>query len=160
MQDATVIEWLLEGDPSIRWQVRQDLLDESPRKWEAERVRVATEGWGARLLAERASNGRWARGLYTPKWTSTTYTLLLLRRLGLPRDHAAAIDSVRLLLDGRAWVFGPPKRAYWEACVAGMALSLAGAFDVEAEPREDLLSAVPGPAGGPRLVPTGASGPS
>ncbi len=137
-----VITWLLEGDPAIRWQVRRDLLGEPERAWRAERARVATEGWGARLLAERGADGRWTRGLYTPKWTSTTYTLLLLRRLGLPRNHAAAIESVRLLLDEPVWVFGSAKKAYWEACVAGMALSLAGAFEVGAAPREALLEQV------------------
>ncbi len=137
-----VAAWLLEGDPSIRWQVRRDLLDEPERKWSAERALVGTEGWGARLLAERRADGRWTKGLYTPKWTSTTYTLMLLRRLGLPRDHKAAVDSVRMLLDKQVWVFGSPKKPYWEACVAGMALSLAGAFDVDASPREALLAAV------------------
>jgi len=62
-----IISWLLEGDPSIRWQVQRDLLNLSPAKYEAERKKVAREGWGARLLALQDSNGRWGGGMYGPK---------------------------------------------------------------------------------------------
>jgi len=54
----TVIDWLLDSDPAIRWQVMQDLLDEHPDAVAAERARVAHEGWGARLLALQDGNGR------------------------------------------------------------------------------------------------------
>lgn len=91
------------------------------------------------MLAERAADGLWARGLYTPKWTSTTYTLLLLRRLGLPGEHAAAAASTRLLLDRRVWRFGSPREPYWECCVAGFALALGSRFASGAEPIEPLL---------------------
>lgn len=70
--------WLLDGDPSIRWQVLRDLVGAPGQEVAAERAKVATEGWGARLLAAQSPDGRWTDGLYTPKWTSTTYTLLLL----------------------------------------------------------------------------------
>jgi hypothetical protein len=89
MQD--VIGWLLEGDPAIRWQVVEDLVDAAPDEVAAERARVALDGWGARPLAAQDDAGTWAQGLHLPKWTSTTYTLLLLLRwLGLPaRDPQA-----------------------------------------------------------------------
>ncbi len=77
------IDWLLDSDPAIRWQVMRDLLDTAAGEVDAERARVATEGWGARLLALQGEDGNWGGGAYFPKWTSTTWTLLQLRALGL-----------------------------------------------------------------------------
>src|SRR6266536_3445395 len=75
------IRWLLEGDPAIRWQALRDLVGAAERTVDRERKRVARDGWGARLLARQDAAGTWAAGrsadsgLYTPKWTSTTYTM-------------------------------------------------------------------------------------
>lgn len=89
--DDELLQWLLEGDPAIRWRVLQDLTDAPERDVIRERRRIGAEGWGARLLAEQDSDGRWDGGDYTPKWTSTTYTLLRLLWLGLPPGNAAAL---------------------------------------------------------------------
>jgi hypothetical protein len=88
----TTLEWLLEGDPSIRWQVLRDLAGASDEVVAAERARVAGEGWGARLLALQGEDGRWAGGALFPAgttslangqpWTATEPTLTLLRILG------------------------------------------------------------------------------
>src|SRR5687767_4734071 len=94
-----VIDWLMRGDPSIRWQVQRDLLGAPRKTWEAERARVATDGWGARLLAHHDRGGTWGGGLYSPKWKSTTYTLLLLRDMGLPPGNERAVRGCRLILD-------------------------------------------------------------
>ena len=72
-----VLAWLLKGDPAIRWQVFRDLLGRPAREWRAEQARVATEGWGARLLACQDANGRWTRRLYGQKWISTTHSMVL-----------------------------------------------------------------------------------
>ena len=96
--DATV-DWLLQGDPAVRWQAERDLADQAPSVWQATRRRVALEGWGARLLALRADNGTWGGGLYSPKWTSTFYTLRLLVQLGIDAEQPAAQDSCALLLE-------------------------------------------------------------
>ena len=66
--DQRVIDWLLNADPAIRWQVRRDLLDEPPTVYELDQARVATEGWGAALLARQDAAGTWGGGLYGPKW--------------------------------------------------------------------------------------------
>ncbi|EJZ17491.1 hypothetical protein RCCGEPOP_30464, partial [Rhizobium sp. Pop5] len=50
-QSDPAIEWLLDSDPAIRWQVMRDLLDAPEREWTAERAKVETKGWGAKLLA-------------------------------------------------------------------------------------------------------------
>ncbi len=102
-----VIDWLLEGDPAIRWQAMADLLDEAPDAVARERARVTTEGYGAALLAARGNDGQWAGGAHFPKtqptrpgqpWTSTAHVLTELRLLGAdPADPAvqAAIADVK-----------------------------------------------------------------
>src|SRR4051812_49466489 len=86
-------DWLLAGDLAIRWQVLRDLVEAPEEQVTAERARVATEGWGARLLALRDPDGQWAGGACFPAhvdrsvpgqpWTSTFPTLELLRDFGL-----------------------------------------------------------------------------
>ena len=78
-----VIEWLLDSDPSIRWQVLQDLTGASADEVTAERARVAAEGAGARLLSLQASDGRWGGAAWNHGWNSTMHVLTLLRELGL-----------------------------------------------------------------------------
>ena len=92
--------WLLEGDPAIRWQTQRDLLGEPREVWEAERGLVPTNGWGMRLLSHRDQDGKWGGGTYSPKWTSTTYTLLLLKDMGLSPQHPAGRLGARIMLDG------------------------------------------------------------
>ncbi len=106
--------------------------------WAATQARVATQGWGAQLLAERSPDGRWAQGLYGPKWKSTTYTLLELWRMGLPRDHPEAISSVELLLDRPVWVFGVGR----DECVAGFGLALSSWFTIDDDRRDDLVLSI------------------
>ena len=93
-----VIDWLLDADPSIRWQVMRDLTDTPAEIVAAERSRVASEGWGPRLLDQQRPDGQWGDGVATPFWWSNMYTLLFLRDLGLDPTSArarTAIDLVR-----------------------------------------------------------------
>ena len=99
MTKPEIISWLLEGDPSIRWQVQRDLLNASRTKYESERRKIAKEGWGARLLALQDSSGTWGGGIYGPKWISTTYTMLTLRLLGLQTNHPQAKQACKIFLD-------------------------------------------------------------
>ncbi len=127
-----VIAWLLDGDPAVRWQVMRDLEDAPGAVWRRERRRVATAGWGERLLARQRPDGNWGRGPYQPKWTCTTYTMQLLRQLGLPPRHpaalrACAIDLDALAPDGSVNFWGPRRRT-GDACVTGMILAQLGAF--------------------------------
>jgi len=135
LQDAT-LSWLLAGDPAIRWQVRRDLLGASADEVADEQQRVACEGWGARLLALQDPEGTWAGRMYSPKWISTTYTMLLLRDLGLPPENSQAQRACSLLLDrgfhprdgGIGFDWGMS-----ETCVTGMVLSILSWFRVEDE---------------------------
>lgn len=131
MPDPKVRAWLRAGDPAIRWQVARDLDAAASPVWTAERAQVATSGWGAALLAHRDPEGTWGGGWYTPKWTSTTYTLLLLARMGLPAVGAAS-DSAVLLLDRGVAADGGANFSVTvrqsETCVTGMLLTIAVAF--------------------------------
>ncbi len=123
----------MKGDPAIRWQVIADLQDGGSEETACERARVARAGWGRKLLALQDADGRWAKGLYTPKWTSTTYTLLLLRSLGLTRDSRGAQAATLLLLDAGVYRDGGinlwlPRRRRSETCVTGMMLGIASRF--------------------------------
>jgi len=130
--DQDTLDWLLSGDPSVAWQAQRDLVGDPG--WRETRARVASEGWGRRLLDVQDPDGKWDGGLYTPKWTSTNYTLLQLRRLGLEPSNLQAIAGVRRLLDDATWIEGGV--SYWttrqfaERCVNGMVLSVAAYFDV------------------------------
>src|ERR1044072_4221342 len=84
------LAWLLEGDPAVRWHTLAHLTSAPAREVARERARVATEGWGARLLAAQNADGGWGEGAYSPKWPSTPSPLLRLIWLGLPAGHAAA----------------------------------------------------------------------
>jgi hypothetical protein len=132
--------WLLDGDPAIRWQALRDLIGAAEGFFKRERQKVAREGWGARLLAKQDLEGTWAGGLssdgglYSPKWISTTYTMLLLRDFGLPARNRPARKACALLLDQGLQRDGGINYGWWgvsETCVTGMVLSILSAFEVD-----------------------------
>ena len=137
-----VISWLLDGDPSIRWQVMRDLLGADEAKWSEEQLRVAGEGWGAELLSHRDQSGRWTPRLYGRKWISTTYSLALLRRFGLPRDDPRAIESSLLFFDEALGADGgidvSSGRTGSEMCITAMAVALFYWFKIE-DPRREIV---------------------
>ena len=137
-----VASWLLEGDPSVAWQVQRELLERAKATWSRTRRCVAREGWGARLLSHRAEDGTWGGGLYQPKWTSTFYTLRLLTHLGLPPTHRDASASCRLLLDEGVTEGGGVRLwsgAWTDTCVTAMLLSMACYFGLADDERCDRM---------------------
>jgi hypothetical protein len=106
-----VIQWLLESDPSIRWQAMRDLTDAPNEEIAAERARVATEGAGARLLALQASDGRWGGAAWNRGWDSTMHVLSLLRELGLDPASDKARHAVGLVRDRVTWQGCGPQEA-------------------------------------------------
>jgi hypothetical protein len=147
------IQWLLDGDPAIRSQTLRDLVDAPERAIKQEQRKVARDGWGARLLARQDREGTWAGGqssdggLYSPKWTSTTYTMLVLRDLGLPANNRQAHRACALLLDGGLQRDGGINFGTWakwtgrsETCVTGMILSILSYFRYD-DDRLDTLAA-------------------
>src|SRR5215212_5900834 len=106
----SVIQWLLDSDPSIRWQVMRDLTGAPAEEVAAERARVATEGAGAQLLALQGADGRWGGAAWNRGWTSTMHVRMLLRDLGLEPASDPARRAVGLVRDHVTWqVCGPPE---------------------------------------------------
>lgn len=105
--DDTVVDWLFDSDPALRWQVERDIVGAPAPTWQATRARVATEGLGAALLAHQDPDGQWAGGAYFPAepepegpgqpYTATTWSLNALREWGLDTavlgDTAARLDA-------------------------------------------------------------------
>lgn len=113
-----VIEWLLDSDPALRWQVERDLAGASPAVWQATRARVATEGFGAQLLALQDADGQWAGGAFFPAgfdfdtvetegqpWTATTWSLKALREWGLDASVLRERRTVELLAEHSRWEY-------------------------------------------------------
>ena len=138
---TSTIDWLLEGDPAIRWQTMRDLVRAPERAVERERAKVARSGWGKRLLVLQDPAGTWAGGLYGPKWKSTTYTMLLLRDFGL-RASRATRRACKLLLDQGIRRDGGINYGPWgsrsETCITGMVLSILAHFEHD----DDRLDAI------------------
>lgn len=145
--DAT-IEWLLAVDPAIAWQVRRDVLGEPPATWRADRARVETQGWGARLLAGQDPDGQWAGGAFVPAgftperwaqegqpWTATTYALTQLREFGL--DPAGERARRTVVLVGRHARWDHDGQPYWagevEECINGRTVADGAYFGVEVD---------------------------
>lgn len=203
-----VMEWLLDSDPSIRWQVMRDLTGEPAEAVAAERAKIATKGWGARLLALQDTDGQWGRdvlpasnetsgeglpdvatrkllrdlhrvslddlagfleldsatlsnwenepdpqgeridkyrsaldwmknsiGTFNPAWTSATFTLLLLRDLGLDPASEQARRAVELVRDNSKW--DHDGQNYFdgevEPCINGKAVALGAYFGQNVE---------------------------
>lgn len=135
--DHGVLEWLLAGDVAIAYQARRDLLGVDDRSL---RERIATEGFGAQFLGARQVDGRWGRGFYQPKWTSSHYTLLDLKGLAIAPDNRLVRTSLELIVrtekNGDGGV-GPGRAS--DVCVNGMFLNYACYFG---QPEADLVSIV------------------
>src|SRR2546421_11979478 len=109
----SVIDWLMDADPAIRWQVLRDLTNASPEEVAAERSRVEREGWGARLLALEGADGLWDGGTLFPAsytggepgqpWTTTMHTLQTLRIFGLDPASGAARRAIALVTEHGRW---------------------------------------------------------
>lgn len=141
--DDPVMVWLLDADPSIRWQVMRDLAHAPAQAVAAERARVAAQGWGARLLREQRPDGQWGDGVATPFWWSNMYTLVWLRDLGVdPMSERvqSAINSVR---ENVTWgpEFGnsPFFEGEVEPCINGRVVALGAYFGVRSDRLVDRL---------------------
>jgi hypothetical protein len=122
--DPALRDWMLDSDPALRWQVERDLAGAPPEVWQGTRARVATEGFGARLLSYQDPDGQWAGGSYFPAgffgseeqqqpgqpWNATTWSLNSLREWGMPAE-ALGDTAAKLAVNSR-WDYndGP----YWE----------------------------------------------
>lgn len=146
---SAVIEWLLDSDPALRWQVMTDLLG-LPEEAREERARVATEGWGAKLLAARDSDGMWMGGACFPAdkpanpgqpWTATAPSLTLLRIFGLEPDSSQAREAIALVAENCRWEHDGQRffDGEVEPCINGQTVATGAYFGVEVSPIVDRL---------------------
>lgn len=115
MTSPSLAAWMTGTDPALAWQVQRDLLGAPESEWQATRARVATEGMGARMLAQQGADGQWAGGAYLPAeqdgwqdedgqpWTATTWSLNQLREWGL--DAAALAGTAEKLAANARWEY-------------------------------------------------------
>ncbi|MET0410430.1 MAG: hypothetical protein ABW217_04000 [Polyangiaceae bacterium] len=135
--DDPVIEWLLDSDPAIRWQVMRDLVGAPAEVVAAERARVAADGWGPLLLEQQRPDGQWGDGVAHPFWWTNMYTLVFLRDLGLePKSEPArsAIERVRAQVNwGPEWGNSPFFEGEVEPCINGRVVALGAYFDEQSD---------------------------
>jgi hypothetical protein len=147
---VSVLEWLLDSDPALRWQALRDLADAPAEIVAAERARVAREGWGARLLALQGDDGQWEGGALFPArrpgpgtgekpkgqpWTATAYSLVALQDFGVdPQDESVrrAVERVR---ENSRWEHAgqPFFSGEVEPCINGLTVSLGAYFGQDVE---------------------------
>jgi hypothetical protein len=142
---VTAIDWLLDSDPAIRWQALRDLAGAPADVVAAERARVATEGWGARLLALRDKDGLWEGGAVFPAsgwvrtdgqpWTATEPTLTLLRVFGIDPDTETMRRVVLQVRDHCRWEHAGQRffAGEVEPCINGRAVVLGVYFGQDVE---------------------------
>jgi hypothetical protein len=138
---VTVLDWLLDSDPAIRWQVLRDLVDAPADLVAAERARVATEGWGARLLALQGEDGQWEGGALFPArhaqshsgeegggqpWTATAYSLEGLYEFGIDPQRQKVRQAVAQVREHCRWEHArqPFFSGEVEPCINGMVVLL------------------------------------
>jgi hypothetical protein len=144
---SPVVTWLLESDPSIRWQVMRDLTGASAEEVGCERARVATEGMGAHLLALQGADGRWGGAAWNRGWNSTMHVLMLLREMGLDPTSDQARQAVSLVRDRVTWQGCGPKEcdgnAFFEGetepCINGQIAAVGAYFGEDVRGVVDLL---------------------
>ena len=136
--EPDLLDWMLDSDPALRWQVERDLAGAPPETWRATRARVATEGFGAELLRHQDPDGQWAGGAYFPgdfdfegpeaaeggqPYTATTWSLNALREWGL--DSAVLGDTAERLAQSSRWEYND--LPYWsgevDACINAFTLA-------------------------------------
>ena len=147
-RNYSVIQWLLDSDPSIRWQVMQDLLGAPADEVAAARTKVAVEGWGAQWLTSQGVDGYWGAGTSNPEWV-TLQALLLLRDLGLDPTSEQACRAVARVRDNVTWQGVLPQDAAWhgkplftgevEPCINGRVVAVGAYFGEDVQGIVDRL---------------------
>ncbi len=144
MDKEQIIEWLLEGDVSIQYQVYRDLLNEDKKELQN---RILDEGWGKQYLAKRKPDGHWGNRFYQPKWISTHYTLLDIRNLEPNPNSNIIKESIEQVLntskaeDGGIQL-GPSTSHRSDVCVNGMFFNYASYFKIAEERLQSIVDSL------------------
>lgn len=149
MAERELVDWLLDSDPALRWQVERDLVGAPEDVWRATRASVAIQGFGKRLLALQDEDGQWAGGAFFPAgffddaearqepgqpWTATTWTLNSLRQWGL--DPGALAGTAEKLAANSRWEY--ENLPYWggevDCCINAWTLANGVWLGVDMDP--------------------------
>ena len=139
-----ILDWLLQSDVAIQYQVHRDLLGYDRNDLQN---RIANEGWGSQILSKRNASGHWGLRFYQPKWISTHYTLLDLRNLNLSPDSIIAKETIDQTLetskatDGGI-MLGPSTQEHGDVCVNGMFLNYASYFKTAEEKLHSIVDSL------------------
>ncbi len=141
MNQTEIINWLLQGDVAIQYQVHRDLLTNDRKDLQA---RITTEGWGAQLLSKRQAAGHWGQAFYQPKWISSHYTLMDLRNLCIAPSNSLIKESIDQILQtekgGKEHCILPiGKNGVCDMCINGMFLNYAAYFQTNEEPLKSVV---------------------
>lgn len=132
--NQNILNWLLDSDPSIQYQVHRDLL--KTEKSEIQN-RISKEGWGALYLSKRRNDGHWGLRFYQPKWTSSHYTLIDLRNLCVSPDNEIIKTSIDMIADNEKGIDGGINPSGTinksDVCINGMFLNYACYFNTNEE---------------------------
>src|SRR5690349_15820674 len=138
-----LLDWLLDSDPSIRWQVLHDLADAPAEAINKERACVAEEGWGSQILDQQRPDGQWGDGVATPFWWSNMYTLVFLRDLGADPASERVRSAIERVRENVTWGphFGnsPFFEGEVEPCINGRVVALGAYFGVRSDRLVDRL---------------------
>jgi len=113
------IDWLLDSDPAIRWQVMRDVMHTPEKEFSQEREKIASEGIGMQILALQGSDGTWSGAAWNPGWNSTMHALTLLREFGLDPTSDAAIQALQLVRKKVTWKGCGPEECDQNSFFAG-----------------------------------------
>ena len=140
MNNEEIIQWLLEGDVSIQYQVHRDLLSTERADL---KNRIEREGWGAAFLSKRKPEGHWGRAFYQPKWISSHYTLLDLRNLCISPNNVLIKESIRKIVTEEKGPDGGinphTEIKHSDVCVNGMFLNYASYFKTAEAPLKSVV---------------------
>lgn len=146
IEKDNIMNWLLDGDVSIQYQVYRDLMEADSQVLERLKSRIASEGWGAEFLSRRNENGHWGRGFYQTKWVSTHYTLLDLKNLGIANDNDLIRQTIEMLLNEYKSLDGGinPHTQIKDSdvCVNGMFLNYASYFKADQDKLKSVIDCI------------------
>ncbi len=122
----TVITWLLASQtPSIRYLAMTRLAGEAvdSAKAAAARSLIADTGPAASILSQQQDGGHWnhQRHYYSPKYTSSHWSMLLLTELALDPSHPAlqaGADHMLRMLEPEIAAYRPGDKLLW-VCLLG-----------------------------------------
>ncbi len=143
MNNNEIIKWLLQGDVSIQYQAYRDLLGEER---EDLKDKIEKEGWGHKFLSLRNDSGHWGLKFYQPKWTSTHYTLLDLKNLGISKTCKPILETLEMILnenkspDGGILPIGEMQIS--DMCINGMCLNYFSYFNVDQSKIESIVDII------------------